>query len=305
MAVWEDQPLLTTVVGSYPTEGLPPRRALQRAVEDQIAAGVELISDGQVRGDMISIFAERIPGYRLAVDGGWVVFDALDQPTTPIAAADFALARRVAGGRAAVKGIVTGPITLALASRVAPGSPYAAPHDPALILRLSDILAHEVAALVAAGAEVVQVDEPALATALGRTVSPELAENALRDLAAIPACPVLHVCGDVRAIARELLAFSFAGLSLEGAHLDNLGAVDPDELEFAGMRLSYGCVDTRSDAVEPADVVRERIRAALRTVPAERLWISPDCGLRPLSSEAAQGKLAAMVAAVQDVRAGL
>ena len=305
MAVWEDQPLLTTVAGSYPTGGLPPRRALQSAVEDQIAAGVELISDGQVRGDMIGIFAERIPGYRLAVDGSWMVFDALDRPTTPIVAADYALARRVAAGRAAVKGIVPGPITLALSSRVAPGSPYIAPHDPALSLRLTEILAHEVAALVAAGAEVVQVDEPMLATALGRTVSPELAGNALRDLAAIPACPVLHVCGDVRPIARELLALPFAGLSLEGARINNLAAIDPDELEFADTRLSYGCVDTQAAAVEPVATVRDRVRATLGAVPAARLWITPDCGLRALAPEAAKAKLTAMVAAVQDVRADL
>ncbi len=305
MAVWEDQPLLTTVAGSYPPGDLPPRRALQRAVEDQLAAGIELISDGQVRGDMIGIFAERIPGYRLAVDGSWVVLDALDRPDAPIVAADYLLARRLADRRAAVKGIVTGPITLALSSRVAPNAPYAAPHDPSLILRLAEILAHEVAALVAAGADVVQVDEPMLATALGNTVSPELAENALRDLAAIPAFPILHVCGDIRPIARELLALPFAGLDVEGSRVDNLSAIDPDELEFSGMRLSYGCVDTQTEAIESVATVLDRIRAALTTVPANRLWISPDCGLRRLPPEIARAKLTAMVEAVQDVRAGL
>ena len=57
----EALPLLTTVVGSYPTGGLPPRRAIQRAVEEQITAGIELISDGQPRGDMVGVFAGRIP----------------------------------------------------------------------------------------------------------------------------------------------------------------------------------------------------------------------------------------------------
>ncbi|HLY32463.1 MAG TPA: hypothetical protein VKQ36_15670, partial [Ktedonobacterales bacterium] len=76
-------PLLTTVVGSYPTDGLPPRRAIQRAVEDQIAAGIDLISDGQVRGDMIAIFARAIPGFALASDGAWEVTDALDIPAEP------------------------------------------------------------------------------------------------------------------------------------------------------------------------------------------------------------------------------
>lgn len=305
MAIWEDQPLLTTVVGSYPTEGLPPRRAIHRAVEDQVAAGVDLISDGQVRGDMIGIFAERIPGFRQAADGAWVVEDALDQPSGPVVAPDYLLAQRIAGTRAMVKGVVTGPITLALAARVGPNAPYVGATDPTLILRLAEILAHEVAALVAAGAEVVQVDEPVLGSALGARVAPELVENALRDLAALPACAVLHVCGDVRGIVRELLALPFAALDIEGTGTANLAAVDADELVYSEMRLAYGCLDTRSDAVETVDVVRERIETAANAMGAERLWISPDCGLRRLSVDAARRKLAVMVQAAQDVRAGL
>src|SRR5262249_10248609 len=161
----ETQPLLTTVVGSYPTGGLPPRRAIHKAVEDQIAAGIDLIGDGQPRGDMVSIFVSRFPGFQQADDGVWEVTDALDMPEAPIAAADYACAGGRAAGGAEVKGVVTGPVTLALSCRVAPGAPYSSPGDPALILRLAELLAHEVAALVAAGARVVQVDEPMLAKA--------------------------------------------------------------------------------------------------------------------------------------------
>lgn len=302
MPRWEYQPLLTTVVGSYPTGDLPPRRAVQRAVEEQIAAGVELISDGQVRADMISLFAARIPGFRQADDGTWEIEAPLDVPASPIAVADYALARRIAAGRARVKGIVTGPVTLALATRMTGSAPYIGPTDPALILRLAEILAHDVAALVAAGAEVVQVDEPALAKALGRQVSPELVENALRDLAALPACPALHVCGDVRRIVDDLLALPFAVLDLEGTRVDNLAAIDPDQLEVTGMRLGYGCVDTQATAPDPVDVVTERIRAALRVAPAKQLWVSPDCGLRLAAPEVARAQLASMVAAARAVR---
>jgi 5-methyltetrahydropteroyltriglutamate--homocysteine methyltransferase len=305
MARWRQQPLLTTVVGSYPVGDLPPRRAVQRAVEEQIAAGIELIADGQVRGDMIETFAARIPGFARADDGVWEVVDELKRPEMPITVSDFALARRLAAGRAAVKAIVTGPVTLALAARLAPDAPYAAPHDPDLIVRLGEIVAHEVAALVSAGAEVVQVDEPTLGRALGALVAPELAERALRDLALLPVCPVLHVCGDVRAIAQDLLALPFAVFDLEGCRVDNLSAVDPDELEFADARLSYGCVDSAAADVEPVAVVRARVEAAARAIPPKRLWIAPDCGLRLLAPEVARAKLNALVAAVQAVRATL
>src|SRR5689334_15747510 len=102
-------PLVTTVVGSYPTDGLPPRRAAQRAIEDQLAAGLDLVSDGQPRGDIISLFASRIPGFRRGADGAWEVADALDQPEAPILAPDFAFARGLIAGRAELKAIVTGP----------------------------------------------------------------------------------------------------------------------------------------------------------------------------------------------------
>lgn len=301
----DDLPLLTTVVGSYPPSGLPPRRAIQRAVEAQIAAGVELISDGQVRGDMIGAFASRIPGFRLAHDGIWEVVDALDQPDGPVVAGDFALATTLAAGRAEVKGIVTGPITLALSSRVAPGAPYSGPDDPALILRLSDLIAREVAAVVSAGARVVQVDEPLLGKVLGGSISPELAHDALRTLAAIPRVPALHVCGDIRAVASELLVLPFAVFDIENTHFANLASVDADMLEFSDIIVSVGCVDTQTTEVESARVIRDRIRAALDYLPADRLWISPDCGLRNLDESVSQRKLAEMVAAVHDVRATL
>src|SRR2546422_227637 len=76
----EGLPLVTTVAGSYPVDGLPPRRAIQRAVEDQLVAGIDVISDGQARGDMISVFARAIPGLRQAHDGVWEVESALDLP---------------------------------------------------------------------------------------------------------------------------------------------------------------------------------------------------------------------------------
>lgn len=194
----ETLPLLTTVVGSYPTSGLPPRRAIQRAVADQVAAGIDLISDGQPHGDMLASFAAHISGLRQANDGVWEAHAALDTPAAPITVQDFAFAREVAGGAAEVKGIVTGPISLALSCRVLPSAPYSGPEDPALILRLAEILGHEVAALVAAGARIVQIDEPMLSQALGKRLSAELAHDALRDLAAAPRLPLLHVCGDVR-----------------------------------------------------------------------------------------------------------
>ncbi|HKV85465.1 MAG TPA: uroporphyrinogen decarboxylase family protein [Ktedonobacterales bacterium] len=301
----ESLPLVTTVVGSYPTDGMPPRRAIQRAIEDQVAAGIELVSDGQPRADMIGLFTAHIPGFRRADDGVWEVADALDLPKAPIAVEDFAFARQRLAGRAELKGIVTGPLTLALSCRVAPGAPYRGPEDPSLILRLAELMGREVAALVAAGATIVQVDEPMLSVALGARVSPELASDALRPLAAVPRTPALHVCGDIRAIAPELLALPFDVLDFENTTLPNLSAFDADELEFASVRLGVGCVNTRSSRAESVAAIRKRVLAATARIQPDRLWISPDCGLRNLPAEVARAKLTRMVAAVNEVRGGM
>lgn len=305
MAHWSEIPLLTTAVGGYPPGDLSPKRAIQRAVEDQIAAGIDVISDGQVRGDIISLFAAGIPGFRQAPDGMWELVEPPDQPGEPLAAADYLLARLLAKNRATVKGIITGPITLALSTRLLPGTPYDNNSDPLFILRLADILAREAAALVAAGAEIVQIDEPMLPEAIQNGLDIDLAEQALRNITAILPFSLLHTCADVRPIAYELLSMPVAALNIAGASIDQLHAFDADDLESAGMRLVYGCVDTQAAAPETRQVIQARIERALERLGEEHLWLSPDCGLRLHSREDAQELLGELADAAQAVRAGL
>jgi 5-methyltetrahydropteroyltriglutamate--homocysteine methyltransferase len=305
MAHWSAIPLLTTAVGSYPPGDLPPKQAVQRAVEDQIAAGIDLISDGQVRADLISLFAGGIPGFRQAPDGIWELVAAPDLPGEPLAAADYLLARLLAKGRATVKGVITGPVTLALSTRLVPGTPYNGQSDPQLILRLAGILAREAAALVAAGAEIVQIDEPLLPSAIQNGVEIDLAEQALRNVTAIIPSSLLHICADVRPIAYELLAMPIAALSIAGSQIDTLSAFEADDLESAGIRLVYGCVDTQAPAPEARQVIQARIERAVERLGAELLWLSPDCGLRQHSRADAQEILGELADAAQAVRARL
>ena len=296
--------LLTTVVGSFPPTYLPPHRAIQHAVELQIGAGIELISDGQVRGDIIASFASRIPGFRRSSHADiWEVESALDLPSDYLIAQDYAFAQRLTGGRATVKGIVTGPVTLAMSCAVAPSAPYAGNSDPALILRLAEILERDVASLASAGATVIQIDEPVLGAVLGRQIAPELAHDALRALAAIPSVPALHVCGDIREVTAELLLLPFMALDFEQAGMANLDAFDRDMLEFSDMILSVGVVTTSDATVEPVSAIRQRIEEVFRVVPVDRVWVSPDCGMRALPEASAVAKLEHMAAAVGQIRA--
>jgi 5-methyltetrahydropteroyltriglutamate--homocysteine methyltransferase len=305
MAHWSEIPLLTTAVGGYPPGDLPPKRAIQQAVEDQIAAGIDLISDGQIRADMIGLFAAGIPGYRPARDGVWELVAPPDIPAEPLVAADYLLARLLAKGRAAVKGVLTGPITLALSTRLAPGTPYDGSGDPHLILRLADILGREAAALVAAGAEIVQIDEPKLPEALQNGLEIELVEQALRDVTAIIPFSILHICADVRPIAYDLLTLPIDALNIAGGRIDTLNAFEANDLESAGIRLVYGCVDTQAPAPDDRQTIQARIERAVERWGAEHLWLSPDCGLRLHSREQAQEILGELAEAAQAVRARL
>ena len=305
MAHWNAIPLLTTAVGSYPPGDLSPKRAIQRAVEDQVAAGIDLMSDGQVRADIISLFAAGIPGFRQQPDGTWQLAAPPEVPQQSLVAGDYLLARLLARGRATVKGILTGPITLAFSARLAPGVPYNGNGDPQLILRLADILAREAAALIGAGAEIVQIDEPLLPKVVANGLDIDLAEQALREVTAIIPFSILHCCADVRPIAYELLAMPINALNVAGSQFDVLSAFEADDLKSADMRLIYGCVNTQAPEPETRQTIQQRVERAVERLGAERLWLSPDCGLRRYSREDAQELLANLADAVQAVRASI
>jgi 5-methyltetrahydropteroyltriglutamate--homocysteine methyltransferase len=254
---------------------------------------------------MISLVAEGIAGFRRAPDGTWELEASPQTPKEPVLTGDYLLARLLARGRATVKGILTGPVTLAFSTRLLPGSPYNWNGDPDLLLSLAEILASEAAAMVAAGAEIVQIDEPMLPIVAERGFALEDAEHALREVAAIIPFSILHVCGDVRPIIYDLLAMPFSALNLEGSELDTLSLFDAEELDGAGMKLIYGCVNTRLSTPDPRQTIQERVERAVERLGADHLWLSPDCGLRRHTRANAQAILTELAEAAQTVRAHL
>ena len=153
--------LPTTVVGSYPPvegRGLRSlldrhRTALETAVADQLRAGVEIISDGQVRADMVSAFAAQLPGVR---EGR--VIGRIGPPAHAITVEDVRYARSKAPY---VKGILTGPTTLAHALHL---DTHVYRDKEELALDLAAVLAAEARALAGAGVCMLQIDEPILST---------------------------------------------------------------------------------------------------------------------------------------------
>lgn len=289
--------LPTTVVGSYPVvkgSGLfarmdPLKHAVEVAVADQIGAGIDIISDGQVRGDMIRAFTSHLPGIR-----GSSVVGKVQPARQPITLADtkYALSRHPK-----VKGILTGPSTLA--HGLVLETPFYRNKDE-LVLDLAQALAVEAGYLQEAGVRLIQIDEPIFSTGAANIAVGREALNAIAGRLRVPIC--LHVCGSLANTIDDILRANVAVFDLEFANNPgNLEVLSAKDLR--GRMIGYGCVDSADPAVESIETIRKRIEAGIDVFSPGAMLIDPDCGLRMQARDAALGKLKNMVAAAGEARA--
>jgi 5-methyltetrahydropteroyltriglutamate--homocysteine methyltransferase len=291
--------------------------AIKAAVKDQELAGIDIVSDGELRRDNdVDYFLARIPGVHIPQRAKTDYFDYYeaevthplpelpDEPGSGLGLAnDFLFTRQLTAKP--IKFSFTGPFSL---SRRIHDQAYAEPSE--LVRALARRLNAEARDLAAAGAGLLQIDEPFLA---GYPEQVELAIEAVNIVTEdVPVTWALHVCYGNR----------YARPSWEG-HYDFLfpavkaARVDQVVLEFARKGLDdlrlirqhgwdkwlgLGVIDVKNPEVEAAELVASRIRRALEYVPADRLMVNPDCGLRHLAPDVARQKLRAMVAGVALVR---
>jgi 5-methyltetrahydropteroyltriglutamate--homocysteine methyltransferase len=327
--------LQTTVVGSYPQpewlidrvrlgDRLPPRvraRELWRvpealleeaqddatrvAVRDMELAGVDVITDGEMRRESYSNhFATALEGVDLDTPGVAIDRTGHENPvprvagpirrTGPVEARHVQFLRSITDRR--IKITVPGPFTM---TQQAQNDHYADDRD--LALAYAEAVNEELRDLKAAGADVVQIDEPYL------QARPEPArEYALeaidRALAGVDGETVLHTCFGYAHIVHdrpsgypflaELNDCAATHISLEAAQ----PALDAEVLRALPDKVVVlGVLDLGAEEVETPEVVAERIRRALGVVEPERLVVAPDCGMKYLSRQRAFRKLQAMV----------
>ena len=338
--------LPTTVVGSYPQpewlvdrkmlgSRLPPRtRALEIwrvgpdflgqaqddatvvAIRDMERAGIDIITDGEVRRESYSNrFATALEGMDL--DNPGTALDRTGHPnpvprvvgpirrSRPVEKRDVEFLR--ANTDRAIKATLPGPFTM---SQQAQDDYYK--DEEALAMALAEAVNEEVRDLFAAGADVVQLDEPYLQARAEKAA--RFAIKAInRALEGVTGTTALHTCFGYAHIVHnrpngypflEPLADVAANqISMESAQQKvDLGVLR----SLGGKTLIVGVIDLADDApVEDADTVAERIRGALKFVDAERLIVAPDCGMKYLPRAKAFGKLRAMVQATEKVRAEL
>ncbi|HYK31323.1 MAG TPA: cobalamin-independent methionine synthase II family protein [Streptosporangiaceae bacterium] len=290
--------------------------AARLAISDQQEAGLDVITDGEVRRESYSnAFATALDG--IDIDNPGTALDRSGHPNPvprivgPISrrhpvnvdALTF-LRSRTAPGKV-VKVTVPGPFTMA---QQAQNDFY--PSIEAAAYAYAAALHDEVADLFAAGADVVQLDEPYL------QARPEAARefgvgviNAALD--GISGTTAVHLCFGYAAIIHdrpsgysflpELAACSADQISIETAQ-SGLDCSVLADLSDAGKTIILGVLNLGDPAVETADVVAERVRRALPYVKAERVVLAPDCGMKYLPRESALGKLKSMTAAAARLR---
>lgn len=334
--------LLTTVLGSYPQpewlvdrknlqSRLPPRvraREIWRipepllqqaqddatllAIRDMERAGIDIISDGEIRRESYSNrFATALDGVDL--DNPGVVLGRSGRPNSvprivgpirrlyPVEVRDVEFLRRNTNHR--IKITVPGPFTV---SQQVQDDYY---HDQkALALDIAAAVNEEIKSLQEAGADVVQIDEPYLQAKpeQARAYGVEVINRALKGIEGTTA---LHLCFGYAAMVHdrpnhydfltELNECIVKQIAIEAAQprLD-LSVLHrfPDKTMIVGV-LSLGDM-----AVETPEIVAGRIRTALQYIEPERLMLSPDCGMKYLPREVAFGKLCALAEGARIVR---
>jgi len=283
------------------------------AIRDMERAGIDIITDGEIRRESYSNrFATALEGMDL--DNPGTALDRTGHPnpvprvvgpvrrTRPVEVRDVEFLRANTDRR--IKATLPGPFTM---SQQAQDDYY---HDEAaLALALADAVNEEVRALFAAGADIVQIDEPYLQARSEKAAS--FAIPAInRALEGINGTTALHTCFGYAHVVHnrpggypfltQLAETSAAQISMESAQQK----VDLSILRsLANKQLIVGVIDLADDSfVEDVETVADRIRNALKFVDADRLILAPDCGMKYLPREKALAKLSVLAQAAAVVR---
>jgi 5-methyltetrahydropteroyltriglutamate--homocysteine methyltransferase len=336
------QLLPTSLVGSYPQpdwlidrslllKQMPPRvraKELWRvkpefleqaqddatllAIRDQERAGLDIITDGEIRRESYSNrFATALDGVDIDNPGTTINRSGKSIPVPritgkirrkhPVEVRDLKFLRANTDRR--VKMTVPGPFTMA---QQAQDDFYK--DEIAMALDYAAAVNDEIKDLFAAGADIVQIDEPWM------QARPEKARQyglkALnRALDGVTGTTIVHICfGYAQMVKEKPAGYSFLA-EFERSKVDQVSLetaqpkLDCTVLEkLPSKHIVLGVIDLSDDAIESAATIAARIRRALPHVAAERLVIAPDCGLKYLSRDVAFGKMRAMVEGAAIVR---
>ena len=281
------------------------QKATRECVAMQERVGLDILVDGEFdRGDMATFFAEKLDGMSVS---GLVrsygnryyrkpIIKSRLQRTRPLTVEMFQFAQELTSKP--MKAIFTGPYTMVDWSF---DEHYSSRRDA--MLAMAEQLHAEAVELEKEGAKFIQIDEPAIST------RPEEMDVAIEAMGIVvdglKATTLTHVCyGDFDKIYPKILELPIDVFDLEFANSEFNLLDRIREVPFT-KGVSVGVLDVHSHKVEETAKVEGWIRKAIGVLPIEKVWISPDCGLKTRTEEEAEKKLEVMVAATRAVRASL
>ncbi len=282
------------------------------AIREQEEAGLDIITDGEIRRESYSNrFATGLDG--IDIDNPGTALDRSGHPNPvprivgkirrkgPVEVEDVVFLRAHTDRR--IKMTVPGPFTM---TQQAQNDFYTDEFEASLDYAAA--VNEEIQDLFAAGADVVQIDEPYM------QARPEKAreyglEALNRALDGVEGETAVHICFGYAAVIHERPeGYSFlpelAGCSAHGISIETAqSSLDCSVLEsLSNKKIILGVLDLSTHDVETPETVAGRIRRALPHCPAERIIVAPDCGLKYLPRDSAFGKIKALAAGAAIVR---
>ncbi len=338
-------PLRTSVIGSYPfpswlhfagdnlnefgSDDIEELKddATICAIHDQTKAGLDVITDGeQTRFDFNLSFYGHLSGISLEPEsprkfgppahdqrGKHEIIGELTAPNGLGAVEEFRRLKRLAPLGQSLKMSVPGPFTMS--GRLIPNERY--PDRFAITEALLPIISKELEALVAEGCEEICIDEPSMSCYGYKEDTDRFVEIFNRTVDAVQGKTRLctHLCfGNFKGHAVGYRSYkplfpSFLNLNVNEMHLE-MANREYAELEIISeipekIDVAVGIVDVKSYFIEPVDLLESKIKECLNYVDAERLVLTPDCGLSQTARWAAKKKLINMCEAARNIRDSL
>ncbi len=338
-------PLRTSVIGSYPfpswlhfagdnlnefgSDDIEELKddATICAIHDQTKAGLDVITDGeQTRFDFNLSFYGHLSGISLEPEsprkfgppahdqrGKHEIIGELTAPNGLGAVEEFRRLKRLAPLGQSLKMSVPGPFTMS--GRLIPNERY--PDRFAITEALLPIISKELEALVAEGCEEICIDEPSMSCYGYKEDTDRFVEIFNRTVEVVQGKTRLctHLCfGNFKGHAVGYRSYkplfpSFLNLNVNEMHLE-MANREYAELEIISeipekIDVAVGIVDVKSYFIEPVDLLESKIKECLNYVNAERLVLTPDCGLSQTARWAAKKKLINMCEAARNIRGSL
>jgi 5-methyltetrahydropteroyltriglutamate--homocysteine methyltransferase len=275
----------------------PFTAAVKKAVQDQLRAGVDIVTDGQVR-KVTDLLASNVPGMRM--DDHPRIENTVGTPRNTTAELDFITAARECGDAARVKAVLPGPFSFADSCVLDAKAPYRSKHDVNLLFDIASVLRYEIDALRENHASLIQITEP---IEIVRDLDVFL--DLLSVLFKRVKTPVCHFEGNVSKAFPKLLEAKIAVISFDVVDFtQNNATVKFKELVEVHEKVAcVGCVDSSKAQVESIEALQKRVGPFIDAFGQERIWISPSNTLANLPRLAAFDKLRQLEAAKRRIAA--